>query len=502
MRWWDDEGHRAWLALTWLCALAVCWPLLHRFPPSSDFPEHAATVATLVDLQHGGPLASWYSADFSHTQYWLAAVVASWLSPFAGGPAEALRLLLAFALAGQLLALRWLLGVLGADRRLVLLAGVMVWSRPLVLGFVPFVLGIPLVLVAFGLVARPEAARWRNQVALAAVALGCFYLNLSNVLWLVVGATAVAWAAHGRGSRSLRSMVAASWGLGVLVVPVGQWFLMSAVMHPDPAAFRKDFLPRFLAPWQVVGDAPGWLSDQWPGHAGLFVLVLWGLLVLGLVVPVGGSKLGQAALPARVLVLATAALWLVVPFEQGWLWGLNQRFAPFLMMLFPAAFAPREPWRRRLVPLLGAALTIAASAIAERQTARFEREMADVEALLTGLSGQRLLQLTFDHSSDVAFDSVFLHVNAYHRVWNHGPTEPSFVDTPQSVLHYRPERKPWLRPWPWEFEPQQYDNAREGLQYDVVLVRGESPTFPPPLEAGGPRWERVRRAGSWTLYAR
>lgn len=521
MHWWDDEGHRAWLALTWICALAVCAPLLHRFPPSSDFPEHAATVATLVDLQNGGPLASWYTADFLHTQYWLATAVASQLSPLAGGPAEALRLLLAIALAGQLLALRWLLGALGADRRLTLLAGVMVWSRPLVLGFIPFLLGIPLVLLAFGLVARPGAARWHNQALLATVALGCFYLNLSNVLWLGVGACAVAWAAHGRkpaekargfgfrrvfGSLALRSMAGALWGLGVLVIPLGQWLVTSTVMHPDPAAFRKDFLPRFHAPWRVLGEAPGWLTDLWPGHAGLVLLVVWGLLVLALLLPlllpIEPAKEHRNLTLPRALVLATALLWLAVPFEQGWLWGLNQRFAPFLMMLLPAAFTQREGWPRRLVPLLGAALTLGSSALAERQTARFQAEMADLETVLTGLPGARLLQLTFEHGSDVAVDSVSLHANGYHRVWNHGPTEPSFVEMPQSVLHYLPERGPWLRPWPWEFLPEQYDNAREGPQYDVILVRGESPSFPPPSEASGPRWKALRHAGRWTLYDR
>ena len=508
MRWWDDEGHRAWLALTWVCAAAVCWPLLHRFPVSIDFPEHAATVATLADLRGGGQLASWYSADFLHTQYWLAALLATALSPLAGGPAEALRWFLALALAGQLLALRWLFGSLGVDRRLTLLAGVMVWSRPVTLGFIPFLLGAPLVLLGFGLVARATAPRWPNQVLLAAIALCCFYLNLSNVLWLGVGATAVAWAAHGRrpgtqglwSQLALRPMVAALWGLGVLVVPLGQWLVTSSVLHPDPTAFRKDFLPRFHPPWKVLADAPEWLTDLWPGHLGLWLLGGWALLMLDLFLP---RRAPGTALPvARALVGATALLWFAIPFEQGWLWGLNQRFAPFLMMLLPAASGVRQHWSRRLIPLLGVALTLASAALAERQTSRYQNEMDDLETVLTGLTGARLLQLTFDHDSEVIRDSVSLHAGGYHRVWNHGPNQPSFVDTPQSVLHYLPAQKPWLRPWPWEFRPEHYDTLREGPQYDVILVRGQGPSFPPPAEAGGPTWRPLRRAGVWTLYGR
>lgn len=500
MRWWDDDRHPGWLALTWLGALAVAWPLLaHAYPPCSDFPEHAATVAAFVDLQRGGPLAAWYQADFAHTQYWLAALVASWLSPAVGGPIAALRLLLALAVGGQVLAARWLFGALEVDRRWALLAGVMAWTRPLVLGLVPFVLGLPLVLLGFGLVAHPRAARWPRQAALGALALACFYLNLANVVWLVAGGVALAWARRA-GAPAGRAVLRSTWGLAALLPPGLHWLLTSDVMHPDATAFRGDFTPRFQAPWRVLAEAPEWLTDQWPDRSGLVLLAAWGALLLAAALPVGARAPGRPT-AARALVVATAALWFALPFERGWLWGLNQRFAPSLLVLLPAVFAARATWLRRGVFAGGLALTLASAALAERQARRYQRALDEVVTVLEGLPGARLLQLTFDQQSDVMNDAAFLHVSGYHRVWNGGGNEPSFVDTPQSVLRYRPEKKPWLRPWPWEFEPEKFDNAREGPQYDAVLVLGATGTFPPP-PGDGPTWRLARQSGRWRLYAR
>lgn len=483
-----------WSALALVLSGVALLPLRHPFPPITDFPEHAATIATVLDLWRSGPLAGFYETDFLHTQYWLMAVLGALLAPLVGGPVAALKTLLVLSTVGTAAAITRVARALDLDERLALLSAPLVWTRPFSLGFVPFLLAAPLVLLAVTEVCalrRPTRAR---HLVVTLLGLAVFFLNLTSLVWLfAMGAAGALVLERGSPTLALRRCL----GLVALVLPVGGWTLTSAVTHVDESRFA---VPMF-AVWRPLKvffrELPQWLTDRWSGEVDLLVL---GLVGVGLVVsalPVGTREPSWGRKVVSAWLLATVALVFALPFQRGWLWGLSWRFLPFVLLLLPFSLA------RFTGPLRLAALgcfTVAgllAAWDAERHTVAAQDELAGLEVLRGLPTGSRLRQFTFDESSAVANDTLVSHAGAYHRVWNLGPNEPSFVDLPQSVVRYLPGKEPFRRAWTWSDDPLQFDEAREGPSYDAVLVRGDGP-FPPP----GSTWVLRRRSGAWSVWTR
>ncbi len=505
-----------WSLALLLGGLLAVLPLRHEFAPMVDLPEHAATVATLVDLDQQGPLAGLYEADFARTQYWLATWVAARLAVLVGGPVAALKVLLVVAVLSTLFALRRVFRAVGHDERLALCALPLLWSRPMTLGFVSFVLATPVVLFALSLLAPSKPLSVRHHLTVAGLSLTVFFLNLTSVVWLASSAVAVAVARSLTPGSTFRQRAARAAlrlvGLFTLVVPTVWWWVSSPVLSVDAARFTVSMTPQFQSPKKVLASAPGWLGDVWGGRLDGLVLLSWATLVVLLgwlsLRRVGEPEEKQApwqgSWAGRALWLGTVAVWLGLPFERGWLWGLNARFAPAAAMLLPLVLGRgRSRWHSAvLVGML--AVGVADAALVERNTRVLQEEFAGLKTVLADLpKGSRLLQLTFFQTSQVTTENAFSHASGYHRVWNHGSNEASFIDLPQSLLHYRAGLEPKTRPWPWEFNPEGYDNELEGPSYDYVLTRGDAPlVFPPGPEVKGPRWTLARADGLWALWER
>lgn len=467
-----------------LAALAMA-PLRHEFPPITDFPEHAATIATLSDVWTNGPLSAWYELDFVHTQYWLMAVLGALLAPLVGGPVAGLKVLLVLSSVGLVAALMRLAKTFELDERLALVAIPLLWSRPFTLGFIPFVMAAPLVVWALAEVGGVVAPSRRAHVLVAALSLAVFFLNLASVVWLGVAAVAVIATRNFEWRRLI--------GLGALVVPVGAWLVFSNVTNVDSSRFAVSMEGRWWSPKHLLLEAPSWLTDRWSGDLDV---VLLGVLLLSVVALAEARSISR---PGLALFLSTAALTLVLPFERGWLWGLSTRFLPVTLMLAPFVWNKQA---RTAVVVVFAAIGVVTLWNVERQVSQAQEELRGGALLKELPVGKRVLQLTFDDASSVVNDSIVSHASAYHRVWNHGANEPSFVDLPQSVVRYREGKAPWMRPWPWEFKPNEYDNAREGPHYDFVLTRGRGASFPPAAGTEGPSWTLLRESGAWRLYSR
>lgn len=487
-----------------LAALAMA-PLRHELPPILDFPEHAATIATLVDLWRHGPLDAWYTTDFLHTQYWLMAVVGAALAPLVGGPAAALKVLLVTASVGLVAALLRLAARLSLDERLVVIAVPLLWSRPFTLGFVPFVLATPLVVLALAELAGEERPSPRRHVLIGGLALATFFLNLTSVVWLVGAALVMALAREARPGAwrsALKPVLSRVLALGVLVVPVAAWLAFSSVTNVDASRFAVSMKGQWWSPLHLLRDAPAWLMDRWSGDVDVGLLTVLVAACLALLLPVGAREPSPGRWPAVALFVVTAALTLALPFERGWLWGLSTRFLPMALTLAPLALSCRRGVVRHVVVGAFVAVSLVNAWDVERHVAAAQDELRGVTALRGLPEGTRVLQLTFDDGSAQVLDSIVGHASAWHRVWNRGPNEPSFVDLPQSVLRYREGKAPWTRPWPWEFSPNDYDNAREGPHHDFVLTRGQGPSFPPPPGTAGPAWRLLRESGAWRLWER
>ncbi|MFZ5440255.1 MAG: hypothetical protein ACOZQL_09620 [Myxococcota bacterium] len=494
-----------WRAIILMSSAVVMLPLRHLVPPLTDFGEHAATIATVHDVLFGGPLDAWYELDLLHTQYWLMALVGALLSPLVGGPVAALKLLLVAASVGATAAMLRLLRVLELDERLALAAVALTWTRPMALAFVPFVLALPLVLLVFAEVGGVERPSRAAHVRVALLGLATYLLNLASLMWLGVGAFAVVLARELRRAPArevLAGVVRRLPGVLVLALPIALWMLTSGVARADPTQFAVSMTPRFWSLPRLLKDGPLWILDCWVDRSGRTLNhVYLGALVL-LALPLGAKEPSSGRRAAIALAVATTLLCVALPFERGWLWGLNARFLAAAALLLAPALAFRRGVARSLALAGLGAVSLGAAWNTERLTLVTQQEARGVELLRELRPGSRLLQLSFDQGSAVSHDSVTSHLSGFHRAWNHGPNEPSFVDLPQSVLHYRAGRAPFLRPWPSELSPNEYDNAREGPAYDWVLVRGEGPSFPPAEGTPGPRWELVQSVEGWRLFRR
>lgn len=476
-----------------LATLAML-PLRHEFPPITDFPEHAATIATVLDLWRNGPLSAWYETDFLHTQYWLMAVLGALLAPLVGGPVASLKFLLAAASIGLVAALGRFARRLQLDEGLSLVAVPLLWTRPFSLGFVPFILAAPLVVLAVTEVCSLSRPMRRQHLAIALLSLAVFFLNLTSVVWLVVMSAMGALVLE-RGS--FRLALRRTRGLLVLAVPLLGWTLASSVVRADASRFAVPMMAVWRPLKTFFHELPQWLTDRWSGDVDLLTL---GLVALGLMLsalPVGVRAPSWGRKVAWSCLLSTLGLVFALPFQRGWLWGLSWRFLPAAVTFVPFALSGREGPLKRAALISFAVAGMLSAWDAERHTVAAQSELAGLE-LLHGLpTGTRLLQLSFDEASATSNDSLVSHAGAYHRLWNLGPNEPSFVDLPQSVLRLRPGKEPFRRPWTWQYDPTRYDEVNEGPSYDFVLVHGEG-GFPPT----GSSWALRGRSGPWNLWSR
>jgi hypothetical protein len=309
-----------------------------------------------------------------------------------------------------------------------------------------------------------------------------FYASLPAALFAAAAGAALALAAR-------QGLGRLAWSL-VLLLPAAHWALTSQVVAQAPTTWR------WLVPKEFPRELPFWLGDVWRGDVDSALLVLWGLLALaaaGLALRSGQRPVREAAAVAAVAFALTFGL----PYEIGWLWGLSTRLLALACVLLVLLWPPARSRARAGLALGAALLCVAVAAHAWVRALAFAHEVEPALALLRAAPpGTRLLQLTFDEHSAVLREEGFHHLGAWHRVWNHGLNEPAFTTLPQSPVRYREGRTPALRAFGWEFQPLQYDDAREGDGYDVLLTRSAPQGF---LAA---RWKPLRCEGAWCLWGR
>src|SRR5262245_11644236 len=143
-----------------------------RWLPITDLPEHAAAMSTLAhwnDPAMRGP--EHFFVAIGRSQYLLYHALGAGLTAVVGDAILANRLMLAAAGIATPFALRTLLRALGRDERLAVFACPLFWSRPLVVGFLPFVASVPVQIAATALLVRTvESPTRKRTLGLAALA--------------------------------------------------------------------------------------------------------------------------------------------------------------------------------------------------------------------------------------------------------------------------------------------------------------------------------------------
>jgi hypothetical protein len=509
------EGNRLWRLVLLACAVVTVAPLwAAKHLPFTDLPEHVATMATLCHwLDPSWPDSRIYSLSGRGSPYVAYHVAGALLTRATGDALLSNRLLLTTVGLAMPYATRALIMAFRGDERLALFGCAAFWSRPLVIGFLPFMAAVPITFFVLALAVRQtEAPSFRRAAGLAASALLVFYLHLDPFILIVAVALALNLAPSGRidetfGQRIAQLPARTVW-LAPAAVAAGVWLVRA---HDDAGpTLMGDGPVSFLSAERLAAEFPTWSYGLWRSHVEQVTgTAAWALLLVLAFhrrLPEPG---GLRGLLVRFVPFGCAALlFAVLPFRVGVTRMLNVRFAIFLLPTLLVAFRPDPVRFTGAVLGLVALITSVVGVHAAVQVHAAERaELAGVDDLLGRVApGARLLSLEFDRESAFAQFPPWTKVGALHRLKGGGVASVSFAEVPHWPIHFRPEsRPPGLPGRDLEWYPCDFRNTVDGPYYDYVLVRGQIDPFrdDPP----GPRWRLLgravqERAPAWTLFER
>lgn len=496
-----SERSRFFDRLTWACAVANALPLFFtRHLPLTDYPEHAAAIATLRHwLDPAWDLQSTYVLALGKTEYLAYHLVGALLALVVPNAELASRLLVAVVAVAFPLSARSMLRAFHADERLAVFVCAAFWSRPLRIGFLPYVASVPCVLFLIAAVlAQIDLPTRRRAVALAFAAVGVFYVHVSGYILLVAIACALAVLAEPFSSAGIvRAGRRSLWLVPSMLVAIA-W----KIRGDGPIAASGPNEIWYMPARDRIGDFPLWAHDIWATHADdACAIVLW--LAIAFLALLRRSKMETSwrAEAARWAPFAcTLVLYFALPTQVGAAASVNERLALFFPLFLLPVIRPRDSVAARGAIALGAAASMGLALVAAvvMRTASNE-ELGDVDAVLAKIPPRaKLVTLVFHSSSAYTSISPWLQMGSYHRVASGGVASYSFSEIAHWPIHYAPGAEPPPHGPFWEFNPCVYRNATDGAYYDYVLTRGAIDPFrdAPP----GPKWRVVGTAKDWTLY--
>ncbi len=512
--------------------------------PLQDLPQHMAAISVLKRYAFDPSLREYFELTLSRTQYLLVYALGV---PLSGvfGVEYATRLLVALTVVTTPYALRFALRRTNGDERFAAFAWPFLWNPQMLLGFLNYLLGVPIALVGIGLFAdRSKRTTRSRQIQLALVALAAFYSHLIpygllglGVLFLldareIVSATSdaleragpsAAW--HARAIAVLRAFV------GAVPSVVKRWFRELLFLVPSFAAVAMFVLrspardasvraggvgQEIVLTWPDRMALPAEFRDtvlQLQGDSDETALLIWGLALLAaLAISRGVHRSARGddhddRARARIawLPFACALLFVRTPASYGWIWPIHTRFAVAAVLLLALGFSRTRHTILAWCVMLS--LGWASMNISRDLSANFQRwdaqELGDLDAALAhARPGRRLVALVPAMRSQFVPSNVpLLHAAAYYQTRGGAVATFSFVDFPQSPFRYREDgpRPPRLRPrWEWETNLREADPTM--TYYDYVLTRaggfGDEPSrFPD-------RYRRIYSGQSWNLYER
>lgn len=479
-----------------ICAIATALPIFStKYLPITDLPEHAAAISS---LRHWFD-ASWHVQDtytlaLGKTEYILYHLAGALLAVPFGDAALANKVLMALVAIAFPYSARALLRARGADERLSILACVAFWSRPLRIGFLPYVASVPCVLFALALLSRYlEEPNRKREIALVLASIAIFYVHVSGFV-LFVGIS-LAWIAL-RANTFFEILKRAAWLVPSLVV-AALWAL-----HGDGPTGAGVSRIWYMPARDRLHELPLWSSDIWTTHADEICGVLsWTAIAwIAMASAPAEKKSSRERLTMWAPFLVTLFLYAALPTQVGAAASVNERMALFLPLFLLLVLRPRAGSKARWPLALAAFSVIATAAVATREARAASRdEVGDFDSLLALVKpNSKLVSLSFHASS--AFTSIgpWYQMGSYQRVEKGGVASFSFSEIAHWPIHYLPSAAPPPhRPF-WEFDPCAYRNAVDGPYFDYVLTRGAIDPFrdAPP----GPKWLVLGREKDWTLY--
>ncbi len=481
-----------------LAAIASVPVWITGYLPLQDLPLHVATIRILASFHDPAfRFGDNFVLRLGRTQYLLYDLVGAALARVST-PLFANAVLMSVYLTGTVLALEWLLGELGQDRRLCLFVVPLLVNVPFMLGLLPFLLGVPLLLAGVALSLRYLRALTPGRGALVtAAAAALFYSHVVPfLLFAVTYAALFPWTKPRSWARA-----AAPW---IPVVPVVVWWatstvagrVTSGVLFDVGGSRHKPILQSLADFYQQVGAVFADRSDQW-----IFVALLAVALGSVVVTAIRGESFPRLARGYWVLPATCVACYLALAEGHDYVFFIAQRFA----VLFAVTAIPLLPMpsgsRGTIVTIAAAVVALVSIANTAREFRRFDREEVGAfdAAIAVMPPRSRVCALIYDSGSRIVRNAPFLHFGSYYQASRGGLVMFTYAGYPHWPVDFAPDRYPppgGPARQRWEWTPRQVPMAEIYPFYDYVLTRGRG--FEP--EPG--TYREAWRDGKWAVWAR
>ncbi len=456
------------------CVALPLWVTAH--PPIQDWPQHLAAIRVLHSFSDPSfGFEQFFVLDLGRTQY-LTVYFGAHLLAYLVGVALALKIVASAAIVSLPLAIAAFARELGRAPSVGLLAVPLTYSAHLILGFVNFVLALPLMFTALALAARDRRRPRRYLPWLtSAVLVACFY---THVVPFAIGGLGAALLGIGGSVRATLARVV-PLALGALVAL--PWLVFSPAGSTLRGALGGGTRPpvylSFAENWEQL---PLWLTDVWRSDWDRHLLLAWAALAAlwlaaGVTAWVStpqrgfvGRHLALAALP-----IACGFAYFLAPNGHAWIWPINTRFLLLALLLtLPIVPSPAQ-LPQRVLALASAALGLLGVVFVARACIDFEREVGALDRAIARIPpAQRVAGLIWSSGSEVVEFAPFLHAVAYYQAQRGGAVMFSFADFPQSPFRFREDnRPPRVRPR-WEWMPERVVPDRDLDWYDWIITRG------------------------------
>ncbi len=491
-------GRLAW-ALAVLVAVSPLWAG-HELP-LVDLPQHFYVIAILNHLHDPANLFARFfepRPGFSPyiAYYYLVGHLARVVSV-----ETANRVFLSVYVAGLPLSMGFLIRSLGRPAWPALLAIPLAYGDNFAMGFVNYCAALPLTFVCMGLFVRaitdsPRRPLWGASLAAALLALLAVhpvplaFLALALPFLLLTTRAPEELAAFDP-IQWLRVRRFAIGGVLPAVLVALLW-LRSLAGHPTPIAygvpwhawgpiFSKQNV-QFMTFGENLAAFPqllaGILSDDSDRLGLRFAGVIAGLAIIARVfsrasAPAHGGRWHERARPAGLVAIAVG-LYFTLPLNiQGYVGGINPRFAQLAALLSLSLLPRLGPGLARTMLWLAAVAALATAAPLIRGFEAFDREAASLRAMVRASGDRpRVMGLIYDDYSRVVRFPVYLHSAATLARERGGIPNYSLGGWPSAPIRFRATPPPT---YPSEWEPRAFDYEAQGGFYDHFLVRGANP---------------------------
>lgn len=489
----DRLFYGAFLALS---VAALVPLLLTRFLPLVDLPANTAAGAMMGPTIFGhGVLHEHFMMQWKPVPYWTTYLLTAFSVPIVGLLASA-KLQVALAIIIVPAGLCRLLGTLGRDRKLGLLAFVLVYNHNLYWGWTAFLIGMGLVF--FLMAALLDTSTYWQALKLVPLSVLIAVTHIQALQLLLVAGALLVFARP----RLFRRVALHAIVLSGAMVAILPWLFQLFGGHQgvpfeaewDAPATKVEALFRF-----TLGDI-GPPDDRSP----VVPLAFLGAILIPLAATLLKPRAGSGRDVAGLILLVTAIVFYMgLPmtiYSPMHHWYNYPRFA--VVALWFLVLLPRpaiEGWRRAALLIPIAVLAVAVDVKVAKQFQTFGAATLPFTKVMNALGQNcRLVTLILEKGmpgikSPWTIDQMHSYASAQNRCY-----DPHLFDNPGTPWIYRPERKLSAPAWDRGLD---FRIDEHGRYYDYVIVQGLAQD---PVREGttpaGIRVTRILETGIWRVY--